>query len=204
MTTKTRQRNNNAFTNTNLDSPSDLPPNRTGKITAKHKVRLPGYNVKFSTFIYLLSALAFVFIGWNTYRIFQWKSAAGGWWNLALGRTVPTTGESNGNPGYDPDSTWKRNFNKEADRVSVEDHIQALAAALGMPSKELATAIAEAVKNYVPPASLSSISAAEATSTGEAVKVLVGENDEPEPGTGLKDKISAFSSFDDPVIEDNI
>jgi len=118
---------------------------------------------------------------------------------------VPVAGQRGGvNDGYDPDSTWKRTMNREDGRLSVEDHIEALATSLGLPSKELAAAIAEAVKNYLPPASLSSVSAAEATATGsgEAVKVLVGEEDEAEPGTGLKDRLSAFSSFDDPVMEE--
>ena len=43
--------------------------------------------------------------------------------------------------------------------LSVEERINELASALGMPSKDLASAIANAVREYVPPASLSSISA---------------------------------------------
>lgn len=53
---------------------------------------------------------------------------------------------------------------------SVEDKINALARALGMPSKDLASAIAVAVRDYVPPASLSSIAAKE---TGTAVQAML-------------------------------
>lgn len=53
---------------------------------------------------------------------------------------------------------------------SVEDRINGLARALGIPSKELASAIAGAVRQYVPPASLSSIAAKE---TGEVVENLL-------------------------------
>jgi len=60
---------------------------------------------------------------------------------------------------------------------SVEAHIQGLAIALGMPTNELASAIASAVRAYVPPASLSSVAAKE---TGEAVKVLLQEPSESE------------------------
>ena len=56
----------------------------------------------------------------------------------------------------------------------VEDRINALAEALGMPSKELASAIAGAVRAYVPPASLSSVAARE---TGEAVNMLLKESE---------------------------
>jgi len=52
----------------------------------------------------------------------------------------------------------------------VEDRINELASALGMPPKDLASAIAGAVREYVPPASLSSIAASQ---TGEAVQWLV-------------------------------
>jgi hypothetical protein len=53
---------------------------------------------------------------------------------------------------------------------SVEDRINGLAMALGIPSKELASAIAGLVRQYVPPASLSSIVAKE---TGEVVESLL-------------------------------
>jgi hypothetical protein len=58
---------------------------------------------------------------------------------------------------------WRGSNRGESDSQSetVEDRINALALALGMPSKELASAIAIAVREYVPPASLSSIAAKE-------------------------------------------
>jgi hypothetical protein len=71
-----------------------------------------------------------------------------------------------------------------------------------MPSNDLASAIAVAVREYVPPASLSSISAAAAQETGKTsglVDELLGEdkgenakpNDEPQSGgfTGILDKV---------------
>lgn len=51
----------------------------------------------------------------------------------------------------------------------VERRINELAAALGIPSKDLASAIAGAVREYVPRASLSSIAAHQ---TGYAVSQL--------------------------------
>lgn len=49
----------------------------------------------------------------------------------------------------------------ERNDLTVEDRINELAAALGMPTKDLAAAIAVAVHEYVPPASMSSIAASQ-------------------------------------------
>jgi hypothetical protein len=60
--------------------------------------------------------------------------------------------------------------------LSVEDRINELADALGMPSGDLASAIAVAVREFVPPASLSSISAAAKETGGtHLVDQLLGE-----------------------------
>lgn len=71
-----------------------------------------------------------------------------------------------------------REGGRSAREESVEDRINALASVLGMPPSELASAIASAVRSYIPPASLSSVAAKE---TGEAVKVLLSE---PKGGQG--------------------
>ena len=57
---------------------------------------------------------------------------------------------------------------------SVEKRINDLAEALGIPSKDLAGAIAVAVREYVPPASLSSVAAEE---TGEIVQEMLKGTD---------------------------
>ena len=43
--------------------------------------------------------------------------------------------------------------------TTVEEKIDELASALGVPSKDLASAIASAVHEYVPPATISSVAA---------------------------------------------
>lgn len=78
-----------------------------------------------------------------------------------------------------------REGERSAREESVEDRINALASALGMPSNELASAVASAVRSYVPPASLSSVAAKE---TGEAVKVLLSEKN------GGEGHISGFTA----------
>jgi hypothetical protein len=90
------------------------------------------------------------------YRTIQYKKEGGVWWNLALSKK-PAQFQEERRPAY----------NREE---SVEEKINALAKALGMPSKDLAVAIANAVRQYVPPASLSSVAAKE---TGPVIEALV-------------------------------
>lgn len=93
------------------------------------------------------------------------------------------------------------------DGGGVEDKINALAEALGMPPQDLAKAIAVAVREYVPPASLSSIKQRE---TGKpAVDELLRGNgegktveaDEPE-STGIVGGVfrnmDSFVGLDEP------
>ena len=63
----------------------------------------------------------------------------------------------------------------------LEYKITDLAKSFGIPPKELASAIAVAVRNYVPPASLSSLAAKE---TGDIVKVLLEGDEEKEAVLG--------------------
>ncbi|KAJ7676333.1 hypothetical protein B0H17DRAFT_945432, partial [Mycena rosella] len=88
---------------------------------------------------------------------------------------------------------------------TVEDRINALADALGMPSQDLASAIAGAVKQHVPPASLSSVAAHQ---TGEAVDALLkgtekseGETapqKDAESGGGAAGMVGTFVGMDEP------
>lgn len=73
---------------------------------------------------------------------------------------------------------------------SVEDRINGLARVLGIPSKELASAIAGAVRQYAPPASLSSIAAKE---TGEVVESLLKVEDMP----AVVEQVMGFGELDD-------
>ncbi|KAI0820907.1 hypothetical protein BC628DRAFT_1329274 [Trametes gibbosa] len=135
-----------------VKSPDDLPPPRD-----RHGIRpvSPPFSHtplhRFNYYIALLAAGAFAFYAW---RLLQWKAAVGGWWNLALGKSPPSadamiTGAAAGGMG------------SSAAAGTVESRINELAAALGMPSRDLAVAIADAVRQHVPPASLSSIAANE-------------------------------------------
>lgn len=185
-------------TNT-VSKSNDLPPSRKGKATAKHKTSLPGYKIPFNKFIYIFSVLLVAFICFNVYRILQWKTMAGGWSRLLLGRLGenPTTSRSSSN-GANNNAARTSSVDAECPRMSVEDNIKALAEALGLPSRDLASAIAQAVREHLPLASLSSVSAAEATQSDDAVNILVG-GDEDNTQSRLKNSIGLLSTFDDPA-----
>lgn len=113
---------------------------------------------------------------------------AGGWWNLVRGRRLDDSATRPYSYGVGG------NGRGETIGDGVEDRINALAEALGIPPRELASAIAGALKSHISPASLTSLSAApEATQSGTAVNVLMGDDHDGEmqPGVGV------FAGFDD-------
>ncbi|KAF5350083.1 hypothetical protein D9756_009145 [Leucocoprinus leucothites] len=118
----------------------------------------PMQTTRLSRLIYILILLTALLGSYYSYRVVQYKQQVGGWWDVALGRRPQAD-------NIPSDHSHHR-------QTSVEDKINDLAKALGMPSKELASAIAVAVRNYVPPASLSSVAAKE---TGPAVQALLKE-----------------------------
>lgn len=75
---------------------------------------------------------------------------------------------------------------------SVEDRINGLARELGIPSKELASAIAGVVRQYVPPASLSSIAAKE---TGKVMESLLKVEEMPQ--AGVVEQVMNFCGMDE-------
>lgn len=127
----------------------------------KHALRPvspPLRTVSFSNLIYVLIILTGLLAAYYSYRIIQYRNSVGGWWDVALGRL--------------PQAQGAQVQHSHHHRNTVEDRINDLAKALGMPSKDLASAIVVAVRNYVPPASLSSVAAEE---TGPAVQELLKE-----------------------------
>lgn len=78
---------------------------------------------------------------------------------------------------------------------SVEDRVNGLASALGIPSKELASAIAGVVRQHVPPASLSSIAAKE---TGKVVESFLKEE---EGMPGVVEQVMNFGGLDDEQLD---
>jgi len=105
----------------------------------------------------------------------QYKNQMGGWWGLATDKKRPRDdGSDSSSPSHQSKSGRKQWWSGESTEDSpgatgssdVEDKINALATALGMPPKELASAIVNAAKVYVPPASLSSLSSAAARESG--------------------------------------
>ncbi|KAJ7641242.1 hypothetical protein FB45DRAFT_1053799 [Roridomyces roridus] len=161
-------------------------------------VKKPLSNTRLPHLIYILAFLATLLSAYYGYRVVQWKSDVGGWWNLATGQRPPQL-------HFDHDSTPTRRSNPRKGRASdetVEDRINALADALGMPSRDLASAIAVAVKQHVPPASLSSVAAHQ---TGEAVEAMLNGAEEeqdqppkPEETGGVGGMMGTFVGMDEP------
>ncbi|KAI0711860.1 hypothetical protein C8Q72DRAFT_790451 [Fomitopsis betulina] len=148
---------------------TDLPPERDQEIL--RSVSPPLSNVPLSRFNYIFSLLAVVIAAFYVWRLMQWKTDVGGWWNLALGRQPIQLQNRDADTGAQTsvgaNPPW---FGKSGDSGEVEKRIEELAVALGIPSTDLANAIAGAVRDHIPPASLSSVAAHE---TGEAVRWML-------------------------------
>ncbi|KAF9072807.1 hypothetical protein BDP27DRAFT_389683 [Rhodocollybia butyracea] len=180
----------------------DLPPKRQGK--RLQRVQPPLKSTRLTNLIYLLVLLSTLLTAFYSYRLIQWKSEVGGWWNLALGRNPP---RAQATPVESQTGRRRRGEQNTAD-AGVEDKINALAEALGMPSQDLARAIAVAVREYVPPASLSSIKERE-TGKPAVEELLRGDEEgktvesrvaEPTIGVveGVVNKLDSFVGFDEP------
>ncbi|KAJ7186544.1 hypothetical protein C8R46DRAFT_935625 [Mycena filopes] len=154
--------------------PAHLPPKREKPAMAP--VERPLKYTRLNRLIYLLVLFSTLLSAYYGYRVLQWKTEVGGWWNLALGKRPPQLKYPDG-AERPTGRKGKSAKGKGKDSETVEDRINALADALGMPSRDLASAIAGAVKQYVPPASLSSVAAHQ---TGAAVDALLKETDKTE------------------------
>ncbi|KAJ7161955.1 hypothetical protein C8R43DRAFT_991796 [Mycena crocata] len=145
-------------------------------------VSKPLESTRLNRLIYLLLLLSTLLSAYYGYRVIQWKTEVGGWWNLAVGKRPPQLKFEEGQkPTKSKGKSGKGK--KDASSETVEDRINALADALGMPSRDLASAIAGAVKQHVPPASLSSVAAHQ---TGEAVEALLKGTEESDDHEKLK------------------
>ncbi|KIK70461.1 hypothetical protein GYMLUDRAFT_89497 [Collybiopsis luxurians FD-317 M1] len=183
---------------TTSTSKQDLPPKREGK--RLQRVQPPLKSTRLTNLIYILVLLSTLLTAFYSYRLMQWKSEVGGWWNLALGKKPFAAQSTPVDPG-------QRQNTRSQNSGDVEDKINALAEALGMPSQDLAKAIAVAVREYVPPASLSSIKERETGSP--AVDELLrgngeGKTVEPSEPTstgvveGVVRNMDSFVGMDEP------
>ena len=111
---------------------------------------------RFNRYIALFVALLLAFYAW---RLTMWKAEAGSWWNLALGKRPPAMRDGSPGSGSRVNMADVTPTPGSGVDMTVEERISELAKALGMPSKDLASAIAVAVHDYVPPATLSSVAA---------------------------------------------
>jgi hypothetical protein len=188
----------------------NLPPTRPKKRISK-SVQPPLANMSLTTFIYSLVGLATLYLAIQSYSIFAWSlpgflggksPASPSTTNVAKEKVLNfATKKSGAVP------TGVKTASAEGGSLTVEDRINDLAAALGMPSGDLASAIAVAVREYVPPASLSSISAAaKETGSSGVVDELLGEEagskaEETESGGGVSGILGKVVGMDEPPSE---
>ncbi|TBU23678.1 hypothetical protein BD311DRAFT_742267 [Dichomitus squalens] len=137
-----------------VNSPSDLPPPRECK-AVRDDVPLPFSRTPLHRFNYYLALFALLLMVFYSWRMLQWKAEYGGWWNLALGHRPPGAAQALNNPGASAAPSASSTNGAYASQgstgnPSVEDKIQELAAALGMPSSDLSAAIASAHGRAIP------------------------------------------------------
>jgi hypothetical protein len=167
---------------TTKETAQHLPPPRDFPALAE-QVPPPLSNVRLHRFIYSLFFLIALAGAYYSYHIMQFKTDTIGGWRKSPGfTTVQQQQQQQQQQQY----AGSASSPCQSDGGSVEDRINQLAQALGVPSDDLAGAIASAVREHVPPASLSSIAAKE---SGDAVRKLVG-NDAP-GGKGEWSKVSS-------------
>lgn len=140
-------------------------------------IKPPLHNLNLNSFIYILVFISVLLAGYYSWKIVQLEREVGGWWNLAVGKRPPQLNNQYTTPVTEPSSGAGQN--------EVEQKINELAKALGMKSKDLASAIADAVRDHVPPASLSSIASKE---TGSVIQHLVGKQ-EQQGGGGVAESV---------------
>ncbi|KAL4241826.1 hypothetical protein ABKN59_000710 [Abortiporus biennis] len=172
---------------------SDLPPARN--TPALRTVSPPLSHISFRRFNYYIALAAGILFAIYAWRITKLKAEAGSWWNLALGRRPPPPPPPHGGYQYGQaagfSSNPPRHNSNHGTELTVEDRINDLAIALGMPSKQLASAIAVAVREYVPPATLSSIAAHQ---SGDAVRYLLDPEGAPSADAGGTNAVRGFEA----------
>lgn len=188
MSTNTRQRKSNLQADV---AKQDTLPKREGK-AIRHDIHPPFYTTPFKKFIYTISLGAFLLALFYTWRLTQWKSNAGGWINLLMGK----------HPADPVSTSTGSSFSSGPASGLLEDRIRQLADDLGIHPRELASAI----RPLMPTASITSIAAASPTEPGLAVSVLAeGEEDAPHDSlaAGAAKKamggLGAIVGLDEPV-----
>lgn len=156
---------------------SDLPPKRHGK-AVRTDVQKPLQSTRLSKLINILVSLSVLLSAFYAYRLMQYKTHIGGWWNLALGRFPASHGTYGGHGGHGVDGG-----SSGGNDGSLEYHISAVADILSLQPVDVASVLSEAVRQNVAPKSISSIyssisSSASATGSDPTITSVLFGNDE--------------------------
>lgn len=159
-------------------------------------VTAPLYKSSTSSFVYVLSTLAVIIFAWYAYKGVSVASGV-----VSNASPFGSSSTSSSKSGDVPVNVGERRAAREegvGGEMSVERHIEELAKAFGMPSKDLAGAIAGAVREHVPPSSLSSVSKkAEKTGGSKILDELTGEAGEGEDAASWTDTLGTVVGMDD-------
>ncbi|EKM51421.1 uncharacterized protein PHACADRAFT_263536 [Phanerochaete carnosa HHB-10118-sp] len=139
-----------------VKSKQDLPPARDRK--GIRPVSPPLSNTSMKRFNHYMALFVTLILAFYAWRLMVWKAEVGSWWNLMLGKQPPAMRSGGVGSGSSVTMADVTPTSSRTD-MTVDDRINELASALGVPSKDLASAIAVAVHDYVPPATISSIAA---------------------------------------------
>lgn len=177
----------------------DVPDQTSRGIQA---VTAPLYKSSTSTFFYVLSTLAVLIFAWYAYKGVSVVSSAVS--NASPFGSSSSSSSSSASSSSSPSvNVGERRAGTETaghdgGEMSVERRIEELAKAIGLSSKDLASAIAGAVREYAPPASLSSMSKkAEKTGGSQIVDELTGKEGEEAEQATWADTIEAMVGMED-------
>ncbi|VDB92504.1 unnamed protein product [Peniophora sp. CBMAI 1063] len=177
--------------------PPKKPREERGIIADVHP---PFYNVSFATFMNLLGAGLIVVLAVYSYAAAQDAlGLARGSNSGALHPALWILSWGGGSSASTPSASASAKVDNTDMAVGVESHIAGLASVLGMgQDSDLATALAEVVREHVPPASLSALAAqAESTGGSRVVDALLGKEPEATGVAKVADTLGTVVGTDD-------
>ncbi|KAG8847701.1 hypothetical protein FRB96_001433 [Tulasnella sp. 330] len=146
----------------------NLPPKKRTPAVRKD-ISPPLWKTPLWKVIYTISFITLSVSAFYTYRLTQWKSQAGGWVNLMLGRSpndpIPSAAELT-----DSAKSVSGSRPTGGSQFVLEDRLRELAEELGIHPRELVSAI----QPIIPSASQTSIAAANPTPSDPIIDVLAG------------------------------
>jgi len=175
-----------ATTTTTSTQPSESPAvntRRRNRITTP--VKPPLSDIRLSTFLYVIGFLALVYSVWFGYTMTGLK--------LQEAKNLKENIQGGDDTGQPAQQIVVENHGEASDsNTNVEARIAELASLLGVPAVPFASAVAEAIKPYIPEASSSSLSMAVKETNSIISAFVEGMEHSPITSTGGSEEASVF------------